>query len=231
MAEPSRNTVRPILLDLFCKAGGAAMGYHRAGFDVVGVDIEEQPNYPFNFIQGDAIAYLAINGIEFNAIHASPPCQGYTTMSVRHRGQGGKADTHTEMIKVTRELLKHIGQPWIIENVAGARRDMPDAVTLHGGMFGLGVDRPRLFDGPGIIAPPKALRVKNPVGVYGKLDGRRLWTRKDGTELRAARTLEQASAAMGIDWMTWDELTQAIPPAYTEHIGRQLIQRLGQVAA
>jgi len=100
-----------ILLDLFCKAGGAAMGYHRAGFDVIGVDIEPQPNYPFEFVQADAIEYLIANGRQFDAIHASPPCQAY---SITQKLQGRK---HPELIAPTRAALKHIGCPWVIENV------------------------------------------------------------------------------------------------------------------
>lgn len=219
---------RPRLLDLFCGAGGAAMGYYRAGFDVVGVDIEPQPNYPFEFYEGDAITTLrglSVAGLNtFDAIHASPPCQGYTTMNNRH---GSKSP---QLIHLVRRRIQEIAKPYVIENVAGARSHMRHPIELTGEMFGLGVYRPRLFEtNPFMLAPPRPKRQNNPVAVYGKQDGRRLWTRADGTELRVA-DLETGSAAMGIGWMTWDELREAIPPAYTEWIGEQLLQHL-QVAA
>lgn len=223
---------KPRLLDLFCGAGGAAMGYHRAGFEVIGVDIKPQPRYPFMFVQGDALEFVARNGSHFDAIHASPPCQGYTTMGNRYRGKGGTADSHPDLIAPTRMLLEESGLPYIMENVMGARKHMHRAVALHGGMFGLGVYRPRLFESNQLLlTPPASEPPANPIGVYGKLDGRRLWTRKNGTEQRAARTLEQANAAMGIDWMMWPELTEAIPPAYTEYLGRQLMAVVEQQRA
>jgi DNA (cytosine-5)-methyltransferase 1 len=214
------------LLDLFCGAGGAAMGYHRAGFDeIVGVDIEPQPRYPFTFVQADAMTY-PLEG--FDVIHASPPCQAFTTMSNRWRGHGGKADGHGRLIAATRERLEEAGVLYIIENVSGARSELRNPISLHGGMFELGVQRTRLFELGGwwlLMAPAKA--VVNPLGVYGKaFDGRRLFTRADGTEQRAPRTLEEARAAMAIDWMSWDELREAIPPAYCEFIGTQLLSQL-----
>lgn len=221
-------SARPRLLDLFCKAGGAGMGYHRAGFEVLGVDIEPQPNYPFVAVQADAIEFLRMHGNDFDAVHASPPCQAHTTMSNRFRGRGGRTDTHVDLIGQTRDMLLAKRPPFVIENVPGARKRMLSPITLHGGMFGLGVYRPRLFEihGVSVQPPPKSGSPPNPVGVYGKLDGRRIWTRADGSEQRAAKTLRQARLAMGIDWMAWDELTQAIPPAYTEHIGKQIAAHL-----
>lgn len=216
--------MRPLLLDLFCGAGGAAMGYHRAGFDIVGVDINPQPNYPFRFVRGDALS-LHLLFERVNAIHASPPCQAHTTMSNRWRGKDSHADTHLDLIPETRAKLEASGLPWVIENVVGARASMRNPITLHGGMFGLGVYRPRLFEtSVQIAAPPFAEPPKNPLGVYGqKHDGRRLWTRKDGSEQRAPRNLADAQGAMGIDWMEWRELAESIPPAYTEYIGKQII--------
>jgi DNA (cytosine-5)-methyltransferase 1 len=135
------------------------------------------------------------------------------------------------LIHDVRVLLMAAGKPWVIENVSGAKRDMQDPVKLSGGMFGLGVDRPRLFESSFTIRVPKFKRPETVIGIYGKNhDGRRLWTRSDGSILRAARTLEEGHRAMGIDWMVWHELTEAIPPAYTEFIGRQLIEQL-EVAA
>lgn len=223
--------MRPLLLDLFCGAGGAAMGYHRAGFDVVGVDIAPQPRYPFEFFQDDALRHWPWH--RFDAIHASPPCQAFTTMSNRWRGDGGVADSHPDLIAEVRILLLNSGLPYVIENVVGARKEMHLPITLHGGMFGLGVYRPRLFEtSVQIAAPPFADQPKNPLGIYGqKHDGRRLWTRKDGTEQRAPKNLEDARKAMGIDWMEWRELAESIPPAYTEYVGKQIIGLCGERAA
>lgn len=112
-----RALVRPLLLDLFCGAGGAAMGYYHAGFDIVGVDIEPQPRYPFTFHQGDALEFLTEYGHEFDAIHASPPCQRYSVASKSHNG---KAVKHPALIPATRQGLKKSQRPWVIENVIGA---------------------------------------------------------------------------------------------------------------
>lgn len=218
---------RPRLLDLFCGAGGAAMGYHRAGFDVVGVDINPQPNYPFEFHQADATAWDWSQS-SFEAFHASPPCQAFTTMSNRHRGKGGKADDHPELIGQMRERLEATRRPWVIENVIGARREMRDAVVLHGGMFGLGVHRPRLFESNVMLMLTAGPAVDDPLGVYGTHhDGRLLFKRADGSELHAARSLSAARVAMGVDWMEWRELAESIPPAFTQFIGEQLIAALG----
>lgn len=224
--------MRPRLLDLFCGAGGCSVGYDRAGFDVTGVDIEPHPDYPYEFARNDALEVLSEPRIlaNFDAIHASPPCQAFTTMSNRHRGKGGAADLHDELIEDTRELLEAWGGLWVIENVPGARAHMRAPVTLSGGMFGLGVQRPRLFESNIPLSALPDRGVLEPVGVYGSLDGRRLYTRADGSIQRAARTLEEGRQAMGIDWMNWDDLREAIPPAYTEWIGLQLIDHL-EVAA
>ena len=206
------------------------MGYARAGFEVTGVDIEPMPHYPFQFVQADAVAFLALNGFSFDVIHASPPCQAYTTMGNRYRGQGGKADSHARMISATRDLMPRF-TPYIIENVTGARDDLLEPVLLRGNMFGLTVDRPRLFETNWeLVAPQRISASRVPaVGVYGKApDGRRLFDRADGQMQRAASSLTQAQLVMGIDWMPWPELTQAIPPAYTEHIGRQLLSLMGR---
>jgi DNA (cytosine-5)-methyltransferase 1 len=215
---------RPRLLDLFCCEGGAATGYHRAGFDVVGVDIEDQPNYPFEFVQGSAFSALAKPSffMEFDAIHASPPCQAYTTMSNRH------GSNEPELIDAVRDALRRVGRPYVIENVAGARRRMCSPITLHGGHFGLNVYRPRLFESNCLLTPPPpASPPKNAAAVYGRREDRRLlWQRKDGSELRAA-SLEEAREAMGMPWASWNGVREAIPPAYTEYIGRQLLAHLG----
>lgn len=131
-----------------------------------------------------------------------------------------------------REKLQAWGGVYVIENVLGAKRDMVDPIKLSGGMFGLGVDRPRLFESNIPLTAPKHVKPESIVGVYGRHhDGRRLWTRSDGSILRAARTLEEGQEAMGIDWMNWADLTEAIPPLFTEYIGRQLIAHLEEKAA
>lgn len=132
-----RKSERPRLLDLFCGAGGAAVGYHRAGFDVVGVDIKPQPNFPFEFHQADALGF-PLEG--FDVIHASPPCQAHTAMSNRWRGAGGKADERVDLIPETRAMFQFSSIPYVIENVRGAT--LRDPIELTGGMFA-GVGRTR----------------------------------------------------------------------------------------
>ena len=131
---------RPTLLDAFCGAGGAGMGYHRAGFDVIGVDIEPQLNYPFPFIQTDALEFITEHGHEFDVIHASTPCQYYARVT-RWRGTAGN---HPALVTTTRVLLEQTGRPWVMENVLEApiRRD----IVLCGSMFGLSVRRHRAFE-------------------------------------------------------------------------------------
>ena len=217
------------------------MGYSRAGFDVTGVDNRPMPRYPFPFIQADALEYVAEHGHEYDVIHASPPCQAFTQMSAKYRGYGGKADSHQDLLTPTRALLAGFAQPWVIENVPGAKRHMETTLTLHGGLFGLGVHRPRRFESNVMLLAPPGPYTVDPVGVYGRRpDGRRLWTRNNGnwrtaavpkkSIIRAARSIEEARAVMGIDWMKWEEIREAIPPAYTEYIGRLLLAQL-QVAA
>lgn len=211
---------QPRLVDLCGKAGGAARGYQRAGFYVVGVDIDPQPNYAGDeFIQADALTF-SLEG--FDAAHASPPCQGYVQWNNLNAERYGSRVEHPMLIEPIRARLEASGLPYVIENVVGAplRTDL----MLCGSMFGLGVRRHRLFESNLLLmGKPSCAHAGVEVAVYGKLDGRRIWTRADGTEVRAARTLAQAQAAMGIDWMTWDELREAIPPAYTEFIGLQLL--------
>ena len=217
---------RPRLLDLFCGAGGAAVGYHHAGFNVTGVDHKPQKRYPFEFHQADALEFCCEHGHEYDVIHASPPCQGYTTMNQRRENRSPR------LIGETRKGLQRLGCAYVIENVQGARGSLENPIELTGEMFGLRVHRPRLFEiVPFLLAPARPARQRDPVAVYGALDGRRLWTRRDGSELRACGNLEDARSAMGIDWMEWDEIREAIPPAYTEYVGRQLIERLARTIA
>ncbi len=214
---------KPRLLDLFCGAGGCSVGYARAGFEVVGVDIKPQPNYPYEFHQADALEILT-QGFEpwqtFDAMHASPPCQAFTTARVIY----GKK--HPDLLTPTRELLKKTGLPWVIENVPGApmRRDL----ILCGSMF------PELRDGPyGIVrhrwfefsdqalAPvlvPPCNHPPKTVSVFGH-----------GGHIYHGG--EQWRRVMGIDWMKRDEIALAIPPAFTEFIGERLIDALTLEAA
>ena len=214
--------VRPRLLDLFCCAGGAGMGYARAGFDVVGVDINPQPRYPFEFYQGDALDFLREHGKEFDAIHSSPPCQHYSVASKAHNGNAG---AHPGLVPVVRNILQAIGRPWIIENVIGAPLRNP--VVLCGTMFdGLRVIRHRQFESsevltaPGECGPhPLCYTMDKRKPHYGKLDEMKAFVMVNG----GGNCSKAAAAdAMGIDWMTKNELNEAIPPAYTEYLGWQL---------
>lgn len=149
---------KPRLLDLFCCQGGAAMGYARAGFDVTGVDREPQPRYPFAFVRGDALAYLAEHGQEYDAIHASPPCQGYSRL--RHL-PWLKDKTYPLLIGPCRELLERIGKPWIVENV----EDAPiGGVVLCGSMFGLSVYRHRRFASRHLLMVPHHMKHRHVIG-------------------------------------------------------------------
>lgn len=205
--------MRPRLLDLFCGAGGCSVGYARAGFEVVGVDIEPHNDYPFEFHCADAMTF-PLDG--FDAVAGSPPCQAYSTMGQKHAATQA---AHPDLIAPLRARFIANGAPWVIENVMGARREMNHPAMICGRALGLGVARHRLFECSFPLFATQCACRGDELPVYGKLDGRRVWTRVDGSELRAARTLEQASDAMGIDWMVWDDLTQAIPPAYTEYVG------------
>jgi len=217
--------VKPRLLDLFCCEGGAAVGYQRAGFHVTGVDIDPQPNYAGDeFHQADALEFPLAG---FDAVHASPPCQGYTTMSNRH------GSTSPLLIDAVRDRLVDYGVlVWVIENVVGAKAHMRSPMRLHGGQFGRNLYRPRLFESNVLLCPPPpAPRVKDAAAVYGvREDRRRLLTRKDGTELRAA-SLDEAREAMEMPWATWNGCREAIPPAYTEWVGAQLMAHLEVLAA
>ncbi|WP_326945730.1 DNA methylase [Amycolatopsis sp. NBC_01307] len=211
---------RPLLLDLFCKAGGAAKGYHDAGFDVIGVDIEPQPHYPYAFYQADALDFIARHGTEFDAIHASPPCQAFTL------AQRIQRRTHPDMIVPTRTALVATGRPWVIENVEGAPLHQP--ITLCGAMFpGLNVYRHRLFETSFPVTAPPEPAHREPLTKMGRppRPGDRMHVVGNFSGVRQAR------AAMGIDWMARNELSEAIPPAYTRHIGTALLARLAAAPA
>jgi len=205
------------LLDLFCGAGGAGMGYHRAGFEVVGVDIKPQPHYPFEFHQADALEYLAEHGREFDVIHASPPCQAYSIS--RNNGCHQRAP---KWIESTRVALIQNGRPYVIENVFGA--PLLAAVQVCGASFGLGasgfdLNRHRYFESTApLLSMPCQHRRGKTMGVYG--NGTNSWHCK---KFGRCITVGEMREAMGIDWMTRSELSQAIPPAYTEFIGKHIM--------
>jgi DNA (cytosine-5)-methyltransferase 1 len=220
--------MKPRLLDLFCGAGGAGMGYHRAGFEVVGVDINPQPNYPFEFVRGDAmrsVMDLFRKVGRWDAIHASPPCQMYSS-AMRHL-----AKPQPMLIDAVRDML--VDYPvWVIENVVGApipeqsTWDGRHGIRLCGGDFGLRVARHRLFETSIPLMPTEhrhPAEVMNPhnqrgrdriYAEFGRQDPEAIWRKE-----------------MGVEWMGRYEAREAIPPAYTEHIGRQLLAAIQQEQA
>jgi len=227
-------THRPILLDAFCGAGGCTRGYQEAAFYAVGVDIEPQSNYCGDeFVQADALDVLRVllageewNGYvlsDFAAVHASPPCQFYSRLAAMHPGR-----EYPDLVEPTRELLIATGLPYVIENVPGAPLATASdlfgnhGVELCGSMFGLGVDRGylrrhRLFETSFSVLQPTCAHKGMAVGVYGH-----------GGHSGKHRMLYRAEAAeaLQIDWMTRDEMCQAIPPAYTRHIGSYLLTHI-----
>jgi DNA (cytosine-5)-methyltransferase 1 len=234
--------VRPRLLELFSGAGGSAMGWHRAGFDVVCVDLKPQPRCPFEFHQGDAIEFAKEHGHEFDAIAGGPPCKVHTDLKWFSGVNSGRAPArrrsgpdHVDLIPDTRAAMIASGKPYVIENVPGAPLINP--VWCCGSSFDLGVERHRQFESNvDLYAPPcdhrrqailspgypvkryhsgKPVVTMSPViGVYGRGQG------------LGPGEVDLWRKAMGIDWMVRDELSQAIPPAYTHFLGVQLIKHL-----
>lgn len=223
-------------LDLFCGAGGAAMGLRRAGFEVTGVDIKPQKRFPFHFIQGDALG-ADLSGYDF--VWASPPCQRHTALKTMHN-----AKAHEDVIPGTRSKLEQWGGPFIIENVPGAPLINP--ILLCGTMFDLGYEdaelrRHRIFESNLPLTPLKCRHGQriDVCGVYGGHLRNRKRVRTIGVYREGARDSVRKSdkgvadfsvvhgrIAMGIDWMTIAELCQAIPPAYSEFLGRQVIEHI-----
>jgi outer membrane biosynthesis protein TonB len=221
-AEPTRTRIRrPRLLDLFCGAGGASAGYHAAGFDVFGVDLAEQPDYPFPFLRVDA---LTVDLTGFDIVHASPPCQRWCTATPPHR----RVD-HPDLLAPVRDrLVTALSMPdgpagYVIENVPGAPLHHP--VVVCGDTLRLGVRRHRLFESNLPLAGTGCHhdRTTTPVPVYGSYGQRGRRNHVDGET--SHHNTAHARAAMGIDWMPWPALTQAIPPAYTWWLGVQLAAR------
>lgn len=213
---------RPKLLDLFCGAGGAGEGYRRAGFDVTGVDNRPMPNNPHTFIQADALEYVAAHGHEYDAIHASPPCQRYSIANNIH----GR-DDHPDLIDPVRELLIESGKPYVIENVPGS--PLINYVQVCGLSLGLNVKRHRWFESNLMLfGTPCGKHKGDWLLVFGHTvleRGHVIGVAKGGGPVirRKHTTTARGREAMGIDWMNRDELSQAIPPAYTEFIGKQLL--------
>ena len=206
------------LLDLYCKAGGASKGYRLAGFEVVGVDIKKQKRYPYEFIQADCLELMKdINFLKsFDVITASPPCQTHS-ITQHLRNAQGKSTDKVDLIPQTREALIASGKPYVIENVPGAPLINP--IQMCGSYFGLKVRRHRRFESnlPIVGSPCDHKNQGKPVGVYGSM---RDEIPGGG---HTAKSIEQAREAMGIDWMIWGELVEAIPPIYTREIGMQLL--------
>lgn len=205
---------RPLLLDLFCCQGGASKGYHDAGFDVVGVDVEPQPRYPYEFILGSAeeALDLVLSGEwEPAAVHASPPCQAFTN------AQRIQKNHHPDLIGPTRDLLNKTGLPYVIENVEGA--PLRDPVMLCGTMFGLETYRHRLFETNWPLRAPE-----HPEHVARQTKMGR--PPKDGEFMQVVGNfsgVDRGREVMGMPWANRDGLREAIPPAYTEFVGEQLM--------
>lgn len=222
---------RPRLADLCCKAGGTSMGYHMAGFEVVGFDVEPQPHYPFEFRQADLLDLdPAALADEFDAIAASPPCQRHTTLAARQNGR-----VYPDLIPAARALAQATGLPYVIENVPGA--PLLDPVQVCGSWFGLRVRRHRLFECSWVCAEGTtcAHDWQSRHRPYAALQGpsKGATRRRSGTisvhgggQIEGGGERFYKAVAMGIDWMTAQELNQAIPPVYTLHIGRQLIRQV-----
>lgn len=231
------GSVRYRLLDLYCSAGGAAMGYHRAGFEVVGVDIKPQPRYPFRFHQADALdrevapgvirpGFITLYGHLFDAFHGSPPCQRYSDLAKRN----GNGHTHPDDVALAREAFQRTGKPWVIENVEGA--PLIDPVWLCGTTFPeLAVIRHRGFETGNFTIPGRPCYNDHPLvytrdkrkAHYGKLDE---WSNFVSVNGGGNCSVARAREAMGIDWMTKGELNEAVPPPMTEYVGRALMAAL-----
>lgn len=227
---------KPKLLDLFCGAGGAGEGYVRAGFDVTGVDLYPQPENPHRFIQADWCEYLKEHGGEYDVIHASPVCKGYANLN-----SWGRV-THKREIPLVREQLLRIGKPYVIENIHSAKWDMIDPIQVCGSPFGLRVRRHRMFesslnlissgcdhgwqDADQIYLRRGRYSKPTPTGVCPNTGGSQLFQPGTLKSMNRERERELRSEGMGIDWMSWEPLTQAIPPRFTQFLGRQIIPQL-----
>jgi DNA (cytosine-5)-methyltransferase 1 len=232
---------RPKLLDLFCCEGGAAVGYARAGWEVIGVDLDENrlKRYPFEAYKANALDWVRDFGQFFDAIHASPPCQGYT------RGNAGRETSWPKLIPAVRDALEATGLPYVIENVKDAGPEMVDPVGLCGCMFGLStvdtdgvtihLQRLRLFETNWNLEAPAPCDHSAHEWVAGAYGGARRdkyeakYVRKGGYVPKDKAVVK---ALMGIEHdMSWQGLFECIPPAFTQHIGMSLLAELNQGAA
>lgn len=241
-------SAQPVLIDFYCCEGGASTGYSRAGFSVVGIDKEDQPNYPYPFHRGDALDVMRrlIDGesVDFHtrdglviwltrdqiaAAASSPPCQAHSTITP-------DKSKHVDLIPPTRELHHEWGIPFVMENVEGARRKMDHAVRLCGSSFGLRVRRHRYFENNlehVWSLPCRHAEQGRPIGVYGDHpQDDTEYRRPDGTRRGdKAKTIEQAREVMGMPWASWHGTTQAVPPVYTEFLGQQLLAHIREETA
>ena len=205
------------VLDLFCGQGGAGMGYYKAGCVVTGIDIMNQQKYPFEFIQNDAIDYLLNHYSEYDFIHASPPCQGYSHLTPKeHRLK------YKKLIPELRSILMMTGKPYCIENVSGAKKELINPVMLCGSMFGLRTQRHRYFESSFCFeAPRKCDHSEMPLLVTTASKASREKRERMGIK---PKTVKNAPIAYGITWMDFSGLKECIPPAYTEYIMRCYIE-------
>ncbi|MCX4984537.1 DNA methylase [Streptomyces sp. NBC_00572] len=241
MTQPTpirrERAARPLLLDLYSCAGGAGRGYNWAGLDVHGVDIRPRPNYPFTFVQADALEYLSAliesGEIErYALIHSSPPCQDKCALTVGTNKSKGWGGTHVDLVPPTRELLEASGLPYVIEQPNGKAEIRKD-LWLCGEQFGLGVLRHRNFElGRWSVAQPVHVPHR------GRVRGWRHGEYFDGPYVAAygngggKPSVPELQAAMGIDWTdVREELTEAIPPAYTRWIGAAFLAQTRKAVA
>jgi len=220
---PARPWNGLTVLDTYCCQGGAGMGYYLAGLNVVGVDIDPQPRYPFGFVQADAVQYIAEHGHEFDFIHASPPCQGYSDAQVL------QGRDHPMLIAPTRDALNATGRPWVIENVPGARGHLLDPVLLCGLMFGHRTYRDRLFEtGGGLRLPqPNHPRHDAPITKMGR-------PRREGEMAHYVGNfsgVQEARDDLGVPWMNRDGIRESIPPSYARWIGQHAAEHIAAARA
>lgn len=225
------KTNKPKCLDLYCCAGGIAKGYDMAGFEVVGVDIVDRPNYPFQFIKGNALEILKDRDFveQFDFLHASPPCQHYSRLKHLSGNVAAWEENHVDLVAPTRELLSQYDKPWVIENVVGAPLINP--ITLKGSQFkGMLTQRPRLFESNIQLYEPEEIPYSLGTAKLGTISDSgavSVCGNKCIQGLNEVQTkLYYGIALGGIDWMSLEELTQAIPPCYGNFIGKQIIHYL-----